>query len=104
MNFIWWQTLPCEPPWEPQKYWNFSSKIKYSLSKYAYIYDPFLNFWHEISGKLDLIGKNGFDNRVQQEKIIGLVNSLSGDSKKSLKNGGECYIHPFQPFFGNESV
>ena len=28
----------------------------------------FLDFWQKISGKLDVIGKNGFDIRVKQEK------------------------------------
>ena len=56
MKFIWYQTLPCDPPFEP-------------IEIYLYIWF-FLDFSHKVLGKLYMTGKNDFDILVQLEKKL----------------------------------
>ena len=64
----------------------------------------FLNIWHKILGKPDVIGKNWFDIRVQQQKKLSeLLTHLPVTWKKSKKWRPALYkpLHMIINFFGN---
>ena len=48
--------------------WAIKHKV-IAIEIYLYLWS-FLEFWHNILGKLDVIEKNGFDIRVEQEKKL----------------------------------
>ena len=66
MDFIWCQTIPCDPPCEPKNCWKTSWNIKQSLSKYTYIYDNFYTF--DKNFREGWTWSDGFDIPVQQER------------------------------------
>ena len=68
MIFIYCKTLPCDPRCEPKKILkNFIEHKVIAVEIYLKLWS-FFDLWHKSSGKQDVIGKNYFDIRVQQEK------------------------------------
>ena len=105
MKIVWYQTIPCDLPREPKKMKNFIKHKVIAVENYLCIWS-FLDFWHEIYGKLDVIEKKWlWYSCLTGTKLLEWLSYFPVTSKKVKKRRPVLYtslymiINLFSTFF-----